>query len=63
MSRTKTGGKPSGYEFWSRRPQSGGKGKVSKIFCHRQERASAKRELKEELREVYDETREEPRDT
>lgn len=53
MSRTNRGGKAGGYEFWSRRPQSGGKGRVSKTFCHRQERAIAKRELKEELREEH----------
>lgn len=53
MSRTKKGSKPSGYEFWSRRPQCGGRGRISKTFCHRQERAIAKRELEAELREEY----------
>lgn len=51
MSRTIKGGKPGGYEFWSRRPQSGGRGSISKTICHRQERAIAKRELTEMLRE------------
>lgn len=57
MSRTNKGGKPGGYEFWSRRPQSGGRGRISKTFCHRQERAIAKQELKETLREEYHEER------
>ena len=45
MSRTVKGSKPGGYEFWSRRPQCGGRGAISKKFCHKQERAIAIREL------------------
>lgn len=51
MSRSHTGGKPSGYEFWSRRPMSGSRGKEAKKFCHHIERAQAKQEILRELRE------------
>ncbi len=53
MSRTKSGGKPGGYELWSRRPGgNGGKGKIAKTFTHRAERAQSKRLVIEELKLV-----------
>lgn len=52
MSRTRKGSKPPGYEFWSRRPQSGGKGAASKGFCHRQERAQGKTETQDEIEQA-----------
>lgn len=44
MSRTKKGTKPPGYEFWSKRPGNGGRGKAAKIQTHRSERATGRRE-------------------
>lgn len=49
MSRTQRGAKAPGYEFWSRRPQSGGVGPESKRICHGQERAQAKALVREEV--------------
>lgn len=51
MSRSYTGGKPGGYEFWSRRPMSGHSGKEAKKLCHRIERAQAKQTILRELKE------------
>jgi hypothetical protein len=52
MSRTKRGSKPPGWEFWSRRPQSGGVGAESKRICHSQERMQKKELLQDELAEL-----------
>lgn len=49
MSRSRKGSKHPGYEFWSRRPQSGGVGAISKRFCHQQERAESKRIIQQEV--------------
>lgn len=43
MSRTKKGGKPVGYEFWSRRDNYPGDGKVAKENTKRKERARNRR--------------------
>lgn len=50
MSRTKKGSKPAGYEFWSRRPQNGGRGRYSKTLCHRIERRQSDELVREEVR-------------
>lgn len=62
MSRSKQGSKPPGYEYWSKRPNSGcGPGKKDKQMTHQIERARAKGEcqnavLKDKLeKESYDE--------
>ena len=52
MSRSRKGSKPPGYEFWSPRPQSGGKGAESKRICHKQERAASRRVVFKELKEL-----------
>jgi len=40
MSRTKKGKKPIGYEYWSKRPNSGSNpGRISKNITKRRERA------------------------
>lgn len=55
MSRTKKGGKPQGYEFWSARPgnkHGGGRGAYSKTKTHRVERQQGKEEIRGELRVV-----------
>jgi len=51
MSRSRTGGKSSGWEFWSRRPMCGGRGKKDKKLCHGMERAQAKQAILHELSE------------
>jgi hypothetical protein len=38
MSRTVKGSKSPGYEFWSKRPGNGTKGKIAKQFTHKIER-------------------------
>lgn len=48
MSRSKRGGKSAGYEFWSRRPGSGGCGRIGKIITHRRERIQKKDIIRKE---------------
>lgn len=51
MSNTTRGGKPAGYEYWSKRPNmNGATGKVAKQLIHRLERKTGDRELKKELK-------------
>ena len=52
MSRTKSGGKPPGYEFWSRRPMTFGAGPWAKTKCHRIERQQSKTLVREELKQL-----------
>jgi hypothetical protein len=59
MSRTKTGSKGSGYDFWGKRIESAncGHGKYVKTQTHRRERKRDKRRLAEghemETREAF----------
>lgn len=53
MSRSKTGGKGPGYDFWSRRPFSGqGSGKWPKKFCKRAERQLEREFVRSELNQL-----------
>lgn len=53
MARSKRGGKPCGYDFWSSRPFSGqGHGKWPKKFCHRAERQQSKELVRDELHQL-----------
>lgn len=56
MSRSKKGGKPPGYNYWSKRPgtHKGGMdpGKFSKKLNARLERIEGKEEIKKELEET-----------
>ena len=55
MSRTKRGSKGAGFEYWGRRPckmDFPTPGKENKTITHRQERAAAKRELDEKIKEI-----------
>ena len=54
MSRTKRGGKPFGYDYWSKRPCSGlGYGKHIKDMCHSVERMQSKEILLNENTSKY----------
>lgn len=55
MSRTIRGNKAPGYEFWSRRPESGGVGPESKRICHGKERSQGRQELRRQVEELSDE--------
>lgn len=49
MSRSRRGGKPPGYEYWSKRPGKGSKmpsGKSAKKSTHKAERRQAKKEIR-----------------
>ena len=53
MSRSKTGSKSPGYEFWSRRPGSTGAiGKEAKVIIHRIERQRSKQLVRKELNQM-----------
>lgn len=53
MSRTRRGGKPPGYEFWSRRPCSGnGHGKVVKDMTKAKERMEEKELIQSERKDL-----------
>ncbi len=50
MSRTKTGSKAPGCEFWSRRPMSGATPNAeTKRICHAMERAKGRESLRKAL--------------
>lgn len=51
MSRTKRGGKPQGFDFWTARPFNvggGSFGKFAKKRTHRAERAEGKKESRDD---------------
>lgn len=53
MSRTIRGSKASGYDFWSRRPNSGnGFGAIVKRICHRVERLQGRDEVRRQVIEM-----------
>lgn len=53
MSRTIRGEKSGGYDFWSRRPHSGGGyGPGVKSLCHRVERQQGRDAVRQGLREA-----------
>lgn len=53
MSRTIRGTKSSGFDFWSRRPNSGnGCGAVAKQICHRVERLQGRVEVRRQMAEL-----------
>lgn len=52
MSRSKSGSKSPGYDYWSRRPGSGmGYGKKVKKVTHKKERVQNKKLVKKEMKE------------
>lgn len=54
MARSIKGGKGSGYEYWSRRPNNHGCiGKKSKVIIHRIERSQSKTIIRNELYEEF----------
>lgn len=53
MSRSITGSKGCGYDFWSRRPFSGrGHGSSVKRWCIKAERGLAKKEVRRALNDL-----------
>lgn len=52
MARSKTGGKSSGYEFWSRRPMVFWAGSWAKTKCHRIERQQSREIVRNELKHL-----------
>jgi hypothetical protein len=55
MSRTRTGSKGPGYEYWGRRPCSGfHAGKENKRHTHQIERAREKALILDEIKEMED---------
>lgn len=55
MSRTRKGSKPTGYDFWSKRPCStSGYGPVVKDMTHRRERGMNKDIVRNEMKEYND---------
>lgn len=55
MSRTIRGAKTSGYDFWSRRPNSGnGFGPIAKQICHRVERLQGRAEARRQIEEMME---------
>lgn len=57
MSRTIRGSKADGFDFWSRRPNSGnGCGVIAKRICHRTERMQGREEVRRQIEkmEVHD---------
>lgn len=56
MSRTRTGSKRPGYEYWGRRPCAGfNPSKEHKVIAHQIERAQEKELLQDEIKEMEDE--------
>jgi hypothetical protein len=45
MSKTVKGGKPQGYEFWSKRPCNGWTGRNGKKLTHKIERQKNKKDI------------------
>lgn len=53
MSRTIRGAKAAGFDFWSRRPNSGnGFGPITKRLCHRAEREQGRVEVRRQMEEL-----------
>lgn len=52
MSRTKSGSKGCGFEFWSRRPMMYQRGSIAKTFCHKIERQQSKTLTRKELADI-----------
>lgn len=59
MSRTKKGNKPTGTDFWSRRPGSNaggaiGTGPIAKNITKRRERSLKKKEIRKAIKETLE---------
>ena len=53
MSRTKKGGRPIGYEYWSKRkPSMTSPGRITKDITNGKERAEKRRTIRKELEDA-----------